>query len=62
MSPAERIYTWLLRLYPAQHREEFEADMLLHARDMNRDADQVGRWCVARLWASLVKMGYVMPG
>ena len=59
MSPAERIYTWLLKLYPAQHREKFEEDMLLHARDMNRDADRLGRWRVARLCASLVRDGFV---
>lgn len=56
---AERIYQWLLRLYPAKHRRDFKEDMLLHARDLNRDAGQLSQWMVAKLWTSLVKDGIV---
>jgi len=57
MSPAERIYDLLLRLFPAKHRQDYADAMLLHARDLNRDANQVGRWKVARLCISLIKDG-----
>lgn len=57
MSLAERIYHWLLRLYPAKHRKDFQEDMLQHARDLNRDASQQGQWYVARLCISLLKDG-----
>lgn len=56
---AERIYRWMLRLYPAKHRGAFEENMLLHARDLNRDAEQLGQWTVASLCVSLVKDGIV---
>ena len=59
MSIADRIYRWMLRLYPRKHREAFEEEMLLHARDMNRDAEQLGQWNMARLCISLVKDGIV---
>ena len=57
MNPAERIYHLLLRLYPAKHRQDYGEAMLLHARDLSRDASQVGRWKVAWLFINLVKDG-----
>lgn len=59
MSFAERIYHLLLRLYPAKHRRAFQEDMLLHARDLSRDAEQLGQWNVFKLCISLVKDGFV---
>ncbi|HUV92605.1 MAG TPA: hypothetical protein VMV80_05930 [Anaerolineales bacterium] len=43
MNLAKRIYRLLLMFYPAKHRQAYEAAMLLHARDLNRDAQQQGR-------------------
>jgi hypothetical protein len=56
---AERIYRWMLRLYPGKHRRAFKDEMLLHARDLNRDAEQLSQWNVAKLWISLVRDGIV---
>ncbi|MCJ7660455.1 MAG: hypothetical protein MUO67_15010 [Anaerolineales bacterium] len=56
---AERIYQLLLRLFPAKHRQAFEEEMLQHARDLNRDAQQQGGLNVAKLCMSLVKDGIV---
>ena len=59
MSWVESIYRLVLRLYPEKHRQAFEEAMLLHARDMNRDAENEGSWQVAKLCVSLVKDGIV---
>jgi hypothetical protein len=59
MSFAERIYHLLLSFYPAKHRRTFQEEMLLHARDLSRDAEQLGQWNVFKLCISLVKDGFV---
>jgi len=59
MSMAERVYRWMLRLYPGKHRRAYKEEMLQHARDLNRDAEQLGQWKVAKLCISLVKDGIV---
>ena len=59
MSWGERVYRLVLRFYPKTHRQVFEEAMLLHARDLNRDAEEQGEWQIAKLCVSLVKDGLV---
>lgn len=59
MSWGERVYRLVLRFYPKTHRQAFEEAMLLHARDLNRDAEAQGAWQVAKLCVSLMKDGLV---
>ncbi len=57
MNPAERLYSLLVRLYPPEHRREYEVLMLQQARDLGREAGQHGRWQVFRLCLRLLKDG-----
>ncbi|MGW8225976.1 MAG: hypothetical protein ACWGOY_09585 [Anaerolineales bacterium] len=57
MSLAERIYSFLVNLYPEQHRQAFKEAMLQHARDLNREAQQQSQLDVAWLWLHLVMDG-----
>jgi len=59
MRLAEHLYRMLLRLYPTAHRREYGKAMLIHARDLERDAQQNGAWDIACLCASFVKDGVV---
>ncbi len=59
MSLAEHIYSFLLNLYPEQHRKAFKEAMLQHARDLNREAQQQSQLDVAWLCFRLVMDGIV---
>jgi hypothetical protein len=54
---AERIYRFLLLLFPADHRQAYGEPMLLHARDLGRDARRQGGWQIPWLYLRLVKDG-----
>jgi len=49
---SERIYSWLLRLYPAGFREKYGEDALQLFRDRTRD--ERGFWRIVRLWCDLL--------
>jgi hypothetical protein len=51
---SERLYRLLLRLYPAAHRVEYGDVMVIHFRDLMREARTGGMWRVARLWLRLL--------
>ena len=57
MSTAERIYRLLLRLYPAGHRQAYGEQMLQQARDLERDARQIGGRQLPILYVRLVLDG-----
>ncbi len=57
MSPAERLYRFLLCLYPAGHRRAYGALMLQHARDLERDARQDDQSARPVLYVRLIKDG-----
>jgi hypothetical protein len=59
MRLAEHLYRMLLRLYPTAHRREYGRAMLIHARDLERDAQQNGAWDIVCLCASFLKDGLV---
>jgi hypothetical protein len=46
----DRLYRWLLRLFPAEFRGDFGADMRADFRDELADARGRGLGAVARLW------------
>jgi hypothetical protein len=51
---AERVYAWLLRLYPRAHWQAFGAQMLQTFRDHYRDAVETGGEQIAWFWLSVV--------
>lgn len=52
MLDATKVYGWLLKLYPAGFREEYETPMKRHFRDDYREAQS--RWDKALLWLRTV--------
>jgi hypothetical protein len=62
MNLSERAYRALLRLYPLDHRREYQEPMLQHARDMLRAARPRGGWRVAGVTLHLVLDGLVNAG
>lgn len=53
LSP-ERVFDWLLRLYPPRFRAEFGGEMAQVFRDCYRDARRAGRPGVVALWLATV--------
>lgn len=53
MTPAEKLYRRLLRLYPVEHRRMYGAPMLQHARDLERATRPLGRWPLYQLYLRL---------
>jgi len=52
MVDSAKLYSWLLKLYPAGFREEYEAPMKRHFRDDYREAQ--GGWDKAWLWLGAI--------
>jgi hypothetical protein len=59
VTPAERLYRVLLRLYPPAHRREYRQPMLQLARDQGLDARRRGGWQVFVLCLRLLQDGLV---
>src|SRR3974377_1560006 len=58
---SEKIYSWLLRLYPAQFREKYGEEALQLFRDRARD--EKGLFAGTRLWLNLlVDLAMSLPG
>jgi hypothetical protein len=53
-SLGDRIYRWLLRLFPAAFRGDFGSDMQADFGDQCADARRSGRLTLARLWGRTV--------
>lgn len=49
----ERIYRFLLRLYPKEHRDAYGEPMLQGFRDLRREAALRGPWALLPFWARI---------
>jgi hypothetical protein len=62
MNLAEQIYSVMLRLYPPAHLRDFGGPMLLHARDLGREAIGLGRRRQMGLYLHLIIDGFTNAG